>query len=1368
MKKYFKFVMAVLAVSALASCTDEFMDNQSRLNVHEGDLVAALPSDDSGEGVVTRVAVVDGMKGQFVWSDDDEIQVYELNNLKYQAYKLTEGAGSEVGVFAPNGGTGGGGSDQKYAVTQRGGSKDIYGISATTNAKGEPKPLLTAFIAPDYELETIDAVGNKQAYVVPTPLWGPATINADNTISVGFKKLTAMLKIDLQQLAAGTQAIMLTTHNGAEFGDGDTPVNYTLTRGSGEKLSGYFNAILDENEPLRKVVLKNDEALNNSDTIRVDITKIVTAFGENTVVYIPIVAQHYDKLTLFGVISDNIEPYKWDKVQILKEWTDETFYNNETIPLMAETQVLDLTDPTHWNDGKIVSERIAGAIDGRHTLRVKIDPSQWIYPNNSFLYIVNDRIKTPKGQNNNVEIEIVQPIGHKFTVAETKMTAHDPLAPYVYWDQFNYDYTYDFPTCATLQELDGYGNKQMEKRRKITLTFPEGNLDDLDIITPTSAVEVKLGDDFEANIQAFTCARYGNGVSGYDDEEDIYSYSGAAGDDELTNLYNSKDASLILSGGHYFTSQVDIMPNNRGDVYLYDDNTRVDELRYMYRENIGNLRLSDALVDDIIYYDGVESAYVAEHVSIFTTGAAAIKQILGEGGGPLIDVNKVKVYAYWTGTGDHATGKTSGKALTDYALAEDFDQSEIFTAAQLQGVGLCAGLVEGGGSGDILYPDGVTTKAISALNKVYDYKISDLVANIWLGGEYYPWVGAQVAKLKGTIANLGDLTDRSIVDGTAPEYDEQKLASDVTIDFNNKTLKKMKLSFDDPNQLDPHSCCECGPKYLRIAEDLGLIRCIMTTGYATVENINALNDVEIFTSLPISNVGSVVGEIMADGGIDYENIAVTNPRIFVAGNNVGGNVGHMRSNGGDIYIGGVLSGQEVGELGLLAGEKVNAHEIGVTAAIADELKEVALDDKDGMVFVASEGKKSSTIKNVGGLVGSIETTAALTSEFTTSHLSFIAGYKGMNVGGLYGNVQYNDESTIHTYTGKATQIYGYGYAIDVPFIYATEQVKNEWTLKASGFNVGGMVGNIQGSDDLHIDGRVRAQGFIYAQNQKAGGLIGHKKVYGSTYISSEQDGTADRTNVKVTRLEADNGYVGGLIAYSAGGDETVIGGGTNEWYKREIENAGGTRPVEIDIDLGMMYASFCAGGMIGVNEDDLDISAVHRGKLLNNNDEQVKITVKIDDIANTWAPGDFEGTAKKTYLTYSWTDRRKYCGTFGILIGLKQADVQIYDRMKNEMYPYNTYFDIKGSAVTSTTDAKKVMSLKKTWKATKFFTDDLKDKVYFYKHDEVINTLGLHDKKYWGDVNGYVGYAKESGGYKINYDNMFGDQHYNVFTAYGE
>jgi hypothetical protein len=1367
MKKYFKFVMAVLAVSALASCTDELMDNQSKLNVQEGDLVAALPAEDSGEGDATRVAVVDNGAGQFVWSDGDEIQVYELNNLKYQAYKLKEGAGQEVGVFEQKEGTGGAGSEQKYAVTQRGGSKDIYGISATTNAAGKPKPLLTAFIAPDYELETIDAMGTN-AYVVPTPLWGPATINADNTISVGFKKLTAMLKVDLQQLAAGTQAIMLTTHNGAEFGDGTG--TYTLTKGSGEKLSGYFNAVLDENAALRNVVLKNDPALNNSDTIRVDITKIVTAFGENTVVYIPIVAQHYDKLTLFGVMSDNIQPYKWDDVQILKEWNDQTFYNTETIPVLAETQVLDLTDPTHFNDGKIVSERIAGAIDGLHTLRVKIDPSQWT-SNPDFLYIVSEKIKKPLGTNNNVEIEIVRPITREFTVAEALTTQHDPTSPYVYWDAFNYDYTYDFATCATLQERDGYGVKQMEKRRKITLTFPEGNDEVLNIITPTSAVEVNISENFKEKINAFTCARYGKGVSGYDDEQDTYNYSGAGTDNQLTNLYNSKDASFILSGGKSFLGNVNIQPNNRGDVFIYDDNTRVQRLRYLSNQNLGNLRISDALVDHIVYVEGVESYYEANHVSIFTTGAAAIKTITGKSGAP-IDANKVKVYAYWTGTGDHATGKTSGKALSDLALALGFDQSEIFTAAQLQGIGLCAGLVEGGSTDEITLNNG-STKKIADLTPVYNYRISDLVANIWLGGEYYPWVGAQVAKLKGDLNEQG-LTDRTIVDGTAPEYDEQKLSQSVSIDFNNKTLKKMKLSFDDPNQLDPHSCCECGPKYLRIAEDLGLIRCIMTKGYATVTNINALNDVLIETTLPISNVGSVVGEIMADYGISYYNIAVTNPRIFVAGDNVGGNVGHMRSKSGSVYIEHVLTGQEVAEPGLLVGDDVNKHEIGVTAAIADELKEVALADNDGMVYVASEGRKSSTIKNVGGLVGSIEAPVGnLNSYYTTSHLSFIAGYKGMNVGGLYGNVEYAYESYIHTYTGKATQLYGRGWAIDVPFIYATELAKNEWTLKRSGYNVGGMVGNIEGSSNLHIDGRVRAQGFIYAQNQKAGGLIGHKKVYATTFISSEQDGTADRTDVKVTRLEADNGYVGGLIAYSAGSAAGAwpgvrIGGGTNEWYKRTIENAGGTRPVEINIDLGMMYASFCAGGMIGVNEDALDISAVHRGKLVNNNDEQVKITVKIDDIANTWAAADFEGTAKKTYLTYSWTDRRKYCGTFGILIGLKQAPVQIYDRYKNEMYPINTYFDIKGNAVTNKTSAEKIMSLKKTWEATKFFTDALKDKVYFYKHDEVVNTLGLHDKKYWGDINGYVGYAKESGGYRINYDDMFGDQHYNVFTAYGE
>ena len=388
---------------------------------------------------------------------------------------------------------------------------------------------------------------------------------------------------------------------------------------------------------------------------------------------------------------------------------------------------------------------------------------------------MSEKIKKPLGTNNNLEIEIVNPITREFTVAEALTTQHDPTSPYVYWDAFNYDYTYDFATCATLQERDGYGVKQMEKRRKITLTFPQGNDEVLNIITPTSAVEVNISENFQEKINAFTCARYGKGVSGYDDEQDTYNYSGAGTDNQLTNLYNSKDASFILSGGKSFMGWVNIMPNNRGDVFIYDDNTRVQRLRYLSNANLANIRISDALVDHIVYVEGVNSYYEANHVSIFTTGAAAIKTITGKSGAR-IDANKVKVYAYWTGTGDHhATGKTSGKALSDLALALGFDQSEIFTAAQLQGVGLCAGLVEGG-STDVITLNNGGTKAISALTPVYEYKISDLVANIWLGGEYYPWVGAQVAKLKGDLNEQG-LTDRTIVDGTAPEYNEQKLTS---------------------------------------------------------------------------------------------------------------------------------------------------------------------------------------------------------------------------------------------------------------------------------------------------------------------------------------------------------------------------------------------------------------------------------------------------------------------------------------------------------------------------------------------------------------------------------------------------------------
>jgi hypothetical protein len=1319
MKKYFKFLTAVLAVGALVSCTEELNDSKS-LNVKDGDLVATLPSD----GEETRVAVINDGSGQFVWSEGDEIQVYQLDNLKYLSYALKDGEGTHTGVFSQVGGTGGATTGKKYAVTQRGGSEDIYGISATTNAKGEPKPLLTAYIAPDYELDIIDAAG-KDAYVVPTPLWGPAEIVTDGSnqnIQVGFEKLTALLKVDLRMLEAGTQAIVLSTHNDAKLGNGMSPVEYFETVGTGEKLSGYMNAILDEDlisQNPSPVVLLPDPALTSSDTIRVDITKIINQRGQNTVVYIPIVAQHYDKLTLFAVQTDNIEPYKWDEVQLLKEWNDETFTNKQTLPVLAETEIIDMTDPAHFNDGKVVSSNIASAVnsnEGKYNVRVLIDPSKWT-SNENYLYIVHQQLVKNGGKNNNVEITIVNPIGHEFNVVECDAYVHEHVNGDVEWDYFDYSKPYTFADCATLREDAG----DMEKRRKITLTFPEGNDEVLNVITPTSVVEINSLENFQEDINAFTCARYnvkddfGNtwfGVSGYD------SYYTQAG-------YNVKPASLILTGSKTYLKQVNIQPNNRGDVYVYGENTRVMWLRYLTNLNLANIRVSDAYIDHIRYVEGINSGVGSnDHVSIFTTGAAGLKDISGKGGAP-IDKNKAKIYAYWTGTGDHISGKLAGKALTDQALAWGYDCGTIYTAAQLQAVGLAAGLVEGGGTHAIPLNNG-STKDISTLTPVYEYVISDLVSSIWLGGDTYPWVGAQVAKLKGNTNSEG-LTDRTIVDGTAPEFDDQKLSQDIYINGNNVTLKKMKLSFDDPNLVDPHSCCECGPKYLRINEDLGLFRCIMTTGDATVENIK-LNDALIETKQYIHNVGSIVGEMHADDGIYYYNNIVTNPRIFVAGNNTGGQVGHMRSKSNDIDIDMVLTGQQVGEPGL-ATTSTNFKDI---RAIFEFDKTDGL-DKNGYVYVISEAQKSSIVNNVGGIVGSVEAPLGHTNiTNATVHLNAVIGLNANNVGGLAGNMEYETQSVLTTEKGLYPTYVTWG--VDVPIILVSQSQKDEWKKRDSGSNVGGLAGNIKGQDNLYADGTVHSRLLIAAENQNAGGVIGHNNVYANTYL-------AINNNIKVEAgvITALNGYVGGLVGFA--GASSAAG----------YTDIASPKTVDVKITEGL-WGSFAVGGLVGCNENNLYMDTF--GK---------KISVDINDFKNTWQESWFDDIKFAPYLTLSETDRHKYCGSFGTLVGLMQANVNITDI---GTFPKATDFTIKGNCLTNTTAAEQVMSLKATWKSGTFIKDAKKKELFFYKHEEVLNTVGVNDPIYFGDVNGYVGYAKESSAYYINGMAMQGDQIYNLFTNY--
>jgi len=1232
MKSISKLMTIALAVGTLASCSDEIIE-KSKLQVKEGDLVATLPLTEVAN---TRVAVVPNTNGtDFVWDEKDQIQVYKLASLNYSIYDYVSGAGSDTGVFTTNG-EGQSGNDL-YAVTQPQNSETIYGVSANNDQKA----VLTATVEKEYDWETLDADGGT-GYKVPTPFWGPATINGSN-INVDFKALTGFMKLDLANVPAATDAIVLTTHEDFSIDGGATKIK----GGSNEPLSGTLNAVLDEN-----AALQADARLAKYDMIRINIPEHAIAKGY--ILYIPVIAQHYDKLYVLAVSETGRANYTWN-AEILREFDDFTqkVYTpsgNVSITSLSLSEMIDLNllGATSWADASKVIAAKAAQNPGR-TMRYTVNGTAFT---DDILYIANNIEK------NNVELTITGTTNTLRTIAEAEYGSAI-LTPFS-------------GAVTNPTDLEPLEAGDMAKARTVRLNYEVAWPTSAQILLPTSNVELNSTVDQAKAIKIFTAAT--TGVSGYDE-----------------TVYNAKNAGLIIKGGTRVEGtklvpvqydEIDILANSRGDIYAYQEDTYIKKLVFNGIMNLQNVRLTDALVGEINYANAIDNN---EEINIYTTGSAAI----GNTGAEAITgghKNTPAVYAYWT-----------SRSLTDNALALGFDNAYIYTAAQLQGVGLAAGISEGGGAlGDC--PSLIATTTPTA---VYNYQISKFVNNIWLGGVKYPWLGAQVAKLVGKPAGAGYGTDRNIIDG--PDA-TQALSAAVTINGNSKRLRNMVISTDDPYFIDPHTCCTtCGDLTVKVEEDLGLFRNIKSSAAVTVRNIY-LNDALLDTQYEINDIGSIVGQIYSGAGVTYDNNISTNIRIKAKGDNIGGQAGN-------IFAQSVLN---------ILNPKNN--------------QEVTETDVP-YVFVESEGD------NVGGIVGLAESNNIIAAVHPIAKIDWVLAKKGSNAGGVIGKAEFDADSYIHHAT------------VEIPSIKATQSDKTESYLRATGKNVGGLVGQAISNADKKFDVKgtvsVKAKTEIEAGNQNAGGLIGLASLDDDANAGTAGqlrigNNNGDKITVNVKDLTAHNGYAGGYVGNISTGKQTLIG-----------ENNAHTEATAIadNVTIASLNSAFAAGGLIGGNSIPVTIAEAAYNTL--------KVTV--NDIKNTWTANDFQGTSTYDYLSINLDNRLKNCGSFGLLVGLENSK----DLTTGLTIAGSKYITTGGAATATTTGATSIMDAYATTKLKTIFSDAKKAAVFFKLHSDTGSTVpDAATDFYWGDVYGYTGYVKGDNKYSVDGVMLQGDQIFNVATQW--
>ena len=307
-KSIFKLMSVVFAMAAVTSCTDDLNLQSSKFN-SDADLVATFENDDD---VQTRLGMLE-VEGTNPWDEpwysanssgwswvftpDDKVRVFTMASMEYQYYQLIAGAGTAAGEFrvtapAPELPA----DKQKYAITD---AQFAYAVSPVMNADGETTtPRLTYTIPYHYQAQSYDVEGHADQAVQRhvAPFWGLAeTVDQDGPnggkkLETSLWALTGFLRIQMDKLPKGTQYIVLTTHgsitqddaNNKEYDgfqllkpDGNNPVTgkpgsptgkfidatgasvaFTdkistwddnapmITDGNSEPLSGTFNALL--------------------------------------------------------------------------------------------------------------------------------------------------------------------------------------------------------------------------------------------------------------------------------------------------------------------------------------------------------------------------------------------------------------------------------------------------------------------------------------------------------------------------------------------------------------------------------------------------------------------------------------------------------------------------------------------------------------------------------------------------------------------------------------------------------------------------------------------------------------------------------------------------------------------------------------------------------------------------------------------------------------------------------------------------------------------------------------------------------------------------------------------------------------------
>lgn len=930
---------AAVAVAMMASCTDDLQLGNNRLLDSDADLVGVI---NDNRPDFTRMGMYEGTVAPWdegtcdwglVWTQGDQVRVFTLEQLTYNYYQLKDGsANAPKGEFLKKNAESKLVGDNKYAITD---AQFVYGVSATKDGEARLTYTIPYRWKAGYGKNaagTADVVNVKK---FPAPYWGLAKETGsgeDVKLDVGFDPMTAFLRIEMDKLPAGTKYIVLTTHGdpyaianeGAgtpaapvvgdpdafSIADGDkvspdfiakvngkTDLNSdwvalangglitNINNGKAEPISGTFNTLLKTGAQLAPddgIKEDGSEAEDGFSRLvtRDEIIIELDLAHSPKIFYVPVIANTYKNLHV--VAAKAVSRYAYRYVGTLLHTFKDFEFENGGYYFLTKNLV---------NLGEVSTVELNAAIKAVNT---RADRNSVLNVDN----LINITKPTTNDQWTALVNKINNMLGTTYTKADIEGFAWDRIKVQGSGSlEINLKKITETPgvangTSSLRSDITNYGasgktlfvtddvtaDKAIEATNKVTIRLPH-QISDGPTSNPTTDADYEL----KVNLPTYNAelgSIDGKNLKNLVVLAQISKTKCVTGhnlkNNDGTDILDKKDAAFNLVTG---VEDLNILAASEGDVFINNiAENLADQLEVNNALNIQTLKDIDVRVDNAL----VKQIAVLERepqgeVYIHSTGSSAFQLV-----NPITSVgadysstvsdaipDDVTMHSYWTGAALNA----------EFAGIAAYDCGRVYTTAQLASMG-----EKIGGSGTAVY-----------------YIPAELVNDMWLGARKYRWVGAAA-----TVENF-------------------------SFDGNNVPLRKMNMtsSLDDAVGSkkvyvdDPHMCCTtCGWKpavYGTIngaaataLKSIGLIRSYINTGSsANIQEAN-VSDVEfIETTAGVNCIGSIVGKVEAKGlTLNYNT--VTNPKITVSGDSIGGMAGKVKLSGALVVTNNLVSedGQE--------------------------------------------------------------------------------------------------------------------------------------------------------------------------------------------------------------------------------------------------------------------------------------------------------------------------------------------------------------------------------------------------------------------------------------------------------------------------